>query len=399
MAQRAVVVGGGIAGMVAAVALHRAGIEATVHEAHKGPVEDAGGLISLAANGVRALRVAGLLPAVTGVGELVPDMQMWTAGGRPIGRGPRHGSSRSDVPSMSMLRGELVQALRTEAQARGIPVHTGAELVTARTGADGVHARFADGTEADGTVLIGADGVHSAARRLLDPDAPEPDYAGVYVLGGTAEGIDLPVTANTFHAQMTEHGLFAFVANGPGRYWWTAQIAAAQRPDRAELRELSSVAGRDRLAAMYRSHAAALIGATTRFHPPTVMWRMDPVPTWRRDAAVLVGDAAHLVDAGIGGSLAIEDGLVLATCLRDVADPVAALERFEQLRRPRVDPLVRFGSKNKKSKAPSPLMRRVSLGALTVFGPLLGKLLGTKVANKMYDFDVDWDAPVVVGAT
>jgi 2-polyprenyl-6-methoxyphenol hydroxylase-like FAD-dependent oxidoreductase len=403
MAGRVLVVGGGIAGPVTALALHRAGIEAEVHEAHDGPADtvldhEGGGLLSLAANGMRALRVAGAMEAVQASGVAVPEMEMWTAGGHPVGRAPRHGSHLSDVPSWTVLRGPFVRALREVAADHGIPVHTGHRLVAATGGPGEVTARFDDGTEATGAVLVGADGVHSATRRLIDPAAPEPEYAGVHVLGGTAEGLELPVTANTFHAFMTRPGLFAFVCAGPGRYWWTAQVAAPQRPTRDELRALASAAGRDQLAAGYRSHPAALIGATTRFHPPTVLHRMPAVPTWRRAGMVLVGDAAHPVDAGIGGSLAVEDAVVLATCLRDVADPAAALERFEQLRRPRIDPMVRFGARHKKSKTPGRLRQGVTLGTLTVLGPLLLRLTRARFANRMYDFDVDWDAPVSAGA-
>src|SRR5689334_5814248 len=162
MVGRVLVVGGGIAGPVTALALNRAGIEVEVHEAHDGPAEDAGGLLSLAANGVRALRVAGAMDAVRAAGVAVPEMEMWTAGGHPVGRAPRHGSHLSDVPSWTVLRGPFVQALREAAADRGIPVRTGHRLVAATGGPGEVTARFDDGTEATGAVLVGADGVHSA---------------------------------------------------------------------------------------------------------------------------------------------------------------------------------------------------------------------------------------------
>jgi 2-polyprenyl-6-methoxyphenol hydroxylase-like FAD-dependent oxidoreductase len=392
------IIGGGIAGTIAAIALRRAGIEAEVFEAYDGTGdgtgEQVGGMISLAVNGLRALRVIDCLEPVMSAGVQVPTMQVWTARGRPIGRGPRHGSNISDIPSATLLRGRMVERLHAEARRRGITVHPGKRLVAADRTAGGVTARFGDGTQAEGAVLIGADGVHSTTRQIIDPAAPTPAYAGVFVLGGTAEGVTPRFAPGTFHAVLTEHGMFAFVAAGPDRYWWTAQIARPDQPGRAELAELSSPQGRARLAAMYAGHAATLIGATEHFHSPTLMYRLASVPTWQHDSMIAIGDAAHPVDAGIGGSLAIEDAVLLAKCLRDIPAAPRALASFEHLRRPRIDPLVRFGTRHKKSKAPGPIARRLTQATLPVLMPLFMKLAGTKRAARLYAYDIDWDTPV-----
>ena len=390
-----IVVGGGIAGAVTALALHRAGIKATIYESYPDAPDDTGGLLSLAANGVRALRLLDCLAVLDEVAVPVPDMQVWAPTGRPVGRAPRQGSNLSDIPGVAVLRGALSAALRAEAERRGVTVRGGARLVAAETGPDGVLAGFADGTEASGSVLVGADGVHSRVRRIIDPDAPGPEYAGVYVLGGTAEGVSLPRATGTFHAVMAERGMFAFVAAGPDRWWWTAQVQAPTRPDADAMAAMCSPA----LAEHYAGEPAALIRATARFHPPTVMNVMAAVPTWHRQRLVAVGDAVHPVDSGIGAALAVEDGLELARCLRDVPDPVAALARFEALRRPRIDPLVRFGSRNKRSKTPGPVARWFRRTTMPVLMPLAMRMAGTRFAGRMFTYDVDWDAPVAEPTT
>ena len=87
-----------------------------------------------------------------------------------------------------MKRADLYQAIRDEATARGIVVEHGKRLIDAEPAGDGVRAVFEDGSDATGEVLIGADGVHSVVRRLIDPDAPAPTYVGLVNLGGYARG-------------------------------------------------------------------------------------------------------------------------------------------------------------------------------------------------------------------
>jgi FAD-dependent urate hydroxylase len=68
-------------------------------------------------------------------------------------------------------------------------IQHGRRLVDVEPTDDGVRALFEDGTDATGEVLIGADGIHSAVRRLIDPNAPAPTYVGLVNLGGYARGV------------------------------------------------------------------------------------------------------------------------------------------------------------------------------------------------------------------
>jgi FAD-dependent urate hydroxylase len=81
-------------------------------------------------------------------------------------------------------RTTLQRALRQETARRAIPIEYGKRLVSISTFSDAVVAHFADGASAQGDLLIGADGIHSRTRTLIDPTAPQPHFTGLVGLGG-----------------------------------------------------------------------------------------------------------------------------------------------------------------------------------------------------------------------
>jgi len=102
---------------------------------------------------------------------------------------------------------------------------------------------------------------------------------------------------------------------------------------------------------------------------------MPKVPTWYRGPMIIIGDAAHAASpsSGQGASMAIEDALVLAKCLRDVPDTTAAFAAFERIRRPRVERVVAFGARSSNSKAPGRVGRVVRDIMLPVVLKLIAK--------------------------
>jgi 2-polyprenyl-6-methoxyphenol hydroxylase-like FAD-dependent oxidoreductase len=125
---RAIVVGGGVAGPVVAMALQRVGIEATVHEAHAGPAGDVGAWLGLQTNGLDALRAIDAEQAVAGVGFPTPviEFRSWT--GKVLGAVPTSGPDGS--AGLSMRRSDLYRALHAEALRRGVRVRYGSRLAT-----------------------------------------------------------------------------------------------------------------------------------------------------------------------------------------------------------------------------------------------------------------------------
>ena len=161
----ALIVGGGIAGPIAAMALSRAGIEATVHEAYDSRADGVGGGMSIAPNGLSALDTIGAGDIVRSVGTPMKSivLQSWT--GRPLGEF----GTPPGLPAMQFVkRADLYASLYDEAAHRGIRVVHGKRVVGVDDTDDGVTARFTDGTSAGADILIGADGIRSRVAWMSD---------------------------------------------------------------------------------------------------------------------------------------------------------------------------------------------------------------------------------------
>lgn len=375
---KVLIAGAGIAGPAAAVALARAGISTEVFEAYAADAEDAGAFLTLTANGQDALRAIGADQPMLEASFPATRLRLFSQAGvlladTPLGRdhpGPR-----------SITRAALSGLLRARAERLGAVFHYGKRLVTAAIDPDArVTAAFGDGTRATGDLLIGADGVHSPLRTLIDAAAPAPRDIGLTVACGYA---DMAPPAPAGSAGSAEgyamfygsRAFFGCTAGPDGRTWWFARIpglpaVAASSPDP------------DRIAAAFdpdETPAARLIRATAG--PLTVTRARDlaHLPTWSNGAMVVIGDAAHAASPVTtqGASLAIEDAVVLAQCLRDIPDLAAALATYEHLRRARVEGVVQAGGSG-ENPVPSPPGARSS-----------GQ------AGSVYAHHIDWDAAIV----
>ncbi|KQV14555.1 MULTISPECIES: FAD-dependent monooxygenase [unclassified Kitasatospora] len=350
---RITVIGGGVAGAASAIALRRTGAEVTVHEAYPDPAGPVGSFLSLASNGLRALEALGCLPEVQRRGFAVAEQRMWSASGRLLGAMPRGRLAEDDLLSVTLMRGQLVEALRTEAERAGVTIVTGQRLTEVTTHEDGVRAGFADGSAAEADLLVGADGLWSATRALLDPAAPSPAYAGLYSVSGRSEGV--PSDPSCFNMTFGRNGAFVHIPAPDGSTWWSAQVATPEPPD---LATVPLAEWPDRLAALYRQEELplALLRASTEVHRPTLMHTLPAVPAWHGRRTVLVGDAAHPVGAGQGASMALEDAVVLA----QVLSRGGSLAEYEQLRRDRIGRMLKAAAANRDAKTAGPVGRRVN---------------------------------------
>ncbi|MFD0149943.1 FAD-dependent monooxygenase [Streptomyces sp. NPDC055721] len=385
---RAVVVGAGIGGLTAAVALHRNGWQVTVLEraADLAPV---GAGIGLAPNSQRALDVIGL-------GDRVRDLAAWQGDGgmrAPDGRwlartNARAAAERFGGPLVLLHRATLVEIL-TSALPDGT-VRTGAPASLADPGDDRRPARL---TTPDGDIeaelVVAADGIRSATRHALFPEHPGPRYAGC-----TTWRVVVPAPARPFAPHETW---------GAGRLWGTQPLkdgriyayamAAAPAGGRApddEKAELLRLFG-DWHHPVPEILAAVDPGQVLRHdvhHLP------DPLPAFHRGRVALLGDAAHAMmpSLGQGGNQAIEDAVVLAHHARSAPDfiPGRALAAYTADRLPRTTAIVRkaarTGAITLLSARPAVALRSALVGAVSRFGP--GLVL------RGFDGIADWRPPV-----
>ncbi|MFC4529222.1 FAD-dependent oxidoreductase [Sphaerisporangium dianthi] len=359
--RQALVIGGGIAGPVTAIALRKAGIDATVFEAHERPADEVGGALTLAPNGMAALQALGVDQAVAEAGVPMPRMVMETGAGKRLG-------VYDDLPglpvSRTFARPDLYRALLDQATGHGVTVEHGRRLIGYDDEPDGVVAHFADGTSATSDVLVGADGIRSTVRTLLDPAAPQPRYVGLLGLGGWVPRDGLTSTGGAMHLAFGKRAFFGYFVPEDGRAGWFANLPSAEPLTAAQARAVPAAEWLRRLKELYaddRTPALAMLSRTREEDLVNVggMQDMPPVPVWHRGRAVLVGDSAHATSpsSGQGASLSIESGVQLARCLRDLPTTAEAFTAYERLRRHRVETIIAKTARVNNDKAAGPVGR------------------------------------------
>ncbi len=337
---RILVIGGGIAGAATALALHKAGFDVAVHEAHPDTAGDIGAFLTLASNGMRALAQLDASDAVTALGFPLRSMRVLDDQGGEVAHVPLGEADDALLRYRCLRRGELSAALQAEVVRRGIGLSHGARLVSVENGPDEVTARFADGSVATGDLLIGADGLNSIIRRSIAPGA-EPVYAGQSVFYGYTRSA--PAAEETGHITMVRGSTAAFgcAVSPDGEAYWFARVGGQAVPAE-ELAHPVPSRWREQLVELLRhdpTPAAGIVAASTDGIMATNATEIPLGTPWRSGRTLIVGDAAHAASpaTGQGASMALEDAVILAKSLRDTPDVDSALSLYEACRRPRVE--------------------------------------------------------------
>jgi 2-polyprenyl-6-methoxyphenol hydroxylase-like FAD-dependent oxidoreductase len=397
-AQTALVIGGGIAGPVAATALTMAGIDAAVYEARPADPASAngiGGSLALEPNGLAALRIVGADDDVRAAAAPITHSIMSIAS-RP---GREMPTPRELGPRQLIDRGALHRILRNRAERAGVRIHDAKKLIHVDEHPAGVTAHFADGTQASADLLIGADGVHSTVRRLIDPEAPSARYLGLLGFEGLVD--DAPDTAPLEPGTMTfafgRRAYYLFWKRADGRIGWGANLPS---PQSMTLKEARAVPAEQWLHTLRTADANDVPGARLAADPTSETLQavgglhiMPPVPRWHRGRMALVGDAVHAPSnsTGQGASLAMESAIALARCLRDIPDVAAAFATYERLRRPRVEKIAARGARISHAKAPGPIAQRMMRLMLPV---MLATMNVEKTMAAEQRYTIDWNTPL-----
>ena len=393
-ARTAIIIGGGIAGPATAMALAKAGLEATVYEARPHGADGGGVMLTLAVNGIDALRTLGADAAAVAAGFPTPQIALRTHTGKRLGVTSTGGALADGTVAHTIRRADLYQALHSQAVARGITVLHGKRLVGAQEYPGGVQATFADGTQAQADILVGCDGVHSTVRGLIDPAAPAPSYAGLLNTGGFASGVTVAAPPGSYEMIFGKRAFFGYTTAPDGQVWWFANLPQHREPARGEAEMVSAAQGRHRFTEIYAEDAGPaleLIAATPGFAPMTPIHTIPHLRRWHTGRMIVVRDAAHAPSptSGQGASLSIEDAVLLATSLRAIEPVSAAFTHFETVRRPRVEKIIKAAARINNNKAPSPAGRLLRDLMLPV---ILRTTANAKSAREVYEYHADWDS-------
>ncbi|WP_395728611.1 FAD-dependent monooxygenase [Nakamurella sp.] len=335
--RRAIIVGGGIGGLTAALALRAAGIEAPVFE--RDPADSArvtaGTGITVWSNATRVLEELGLLDRVLAAGSPLESFENRTARGRVIARWPIGDMGRRiGAPSISIRRSELHRVLREKV---GGELNFGSEYLGMEESEGAVTARFADGRRVSGDVLVGADGLRSRVRDAVLPSA-EPRFAGYVVYRGIVSP-GPPVPPHIFVQMWGRGARFGYYRVAPDQAYWFAvvnELGDGRTRSGVSKSALLDTFGR------WAGPVAGLIEASAEDSiVRSSIYDRDPVRPWSAGRATLLGDAVHPMtfNVGQGACQAIEDAAVLARSLRSDADPVSALKQYEAQRHSRTSGL------------------------------------------------------------
>ena len=367
---RVVVAGGGVAGSACAIALARIGADVTVYEAYEDPAGPVGSYVSLAANGLRTLDALGCLTQVQMAGFPVARQRMWSGGGKLLGDVARGRRPEDSLHSVTLMRADLVTALRAAALQSGARIVTGQRL-------DGVSGP----RTADADLVVGADGIWSPTRRALDPAAPEPAYAGLYSISGISGSVPTGLPRDGFNWIFARHGVFIFLPVPGGTVWWTAQVSAAEPPSDP------GAVGIPELSRLFATEpqATAVLRAATAIRAANLGYALAPVTRRHGDRIVLIGDAAHPVGAGQGASIALEDAVVLARHLAGTETGAIprALAAFDGERQPRAGKLAKMEAGNRDAKTAGPIGTRMR----EMIMPHVFSRFYEKATGWLYDFD------------
>jgi 2-polyprenyl-6-methoxyphenol hydroxylase-like FAD-dependent oxidoreductase len=339
---RVIVVGGGIAGLSAAIGLRRSGHKVIVLE--RAPrIDPIGAGLTLFANAMSALDRLGMRDAVAAQGAAANRSAILTSEGRVLAHVPR-----------DLLEGTIAihrADLQRELAAGAGEVRLGAEITAVEQDDDEVVARGADGSEERGDLLIGADGLSSVIRSAIADVRPR--YAGYTAWRGVAP---VPVEPGQLTESWGVGERFGLVDIGRGRtYWFATKNAPEGEPDEPEGKKAEILR---RFSGWHAPIAAIADSAEEDAILRNDVYYLEPLRRWSRGSVVLVGDAAHATTPGVGqgAAQAIEDAVVLADRLAADGDLATALGEYEALRRPRAEAVLKLSRRvDKAAQLASPL--------------------------------------------
>ena len=344
---RIAIIGGGIGGLTAALALRQFGFDPTVFEQAPELLE-VGAAILMWPNAMRVLQRLGLAKAIQQHGAVLEQAVWLRHDGKQLNR---FRLPKTDQPAVALHRADLQRVLMEALPRESIRLnHVLAKLE--QPGSE-VVADFANQPSVTADLLIGADGLHSRARtQLLNDEAPS-DRGYVAWRGVTTHTPRSlpPASAIEIHGKGQRFGIGP-LGSGKIGWWCSVNKTADVFESATDAKEVSghyyTESTRERLLNLFRGWCepiSELIQSTplsSLVHNPT--FDRPPVRRWGARSVVLIGDAIHPLtpNLGQGGCLAIEDAAVLARCLEKYAEIPVALSRFETVRYARTAMVGRF---------------------------------------------------------
>ncbi|MFG2846667.1 FAD-dependent monooxygenase [Kitasatospora sp. NPDC048296] len=332
---QAIVIGGGIGGLAAALALHRQGVPVTVHE-RAASLEPVGAGLALAPNALRALDRLGVGPRLRALATPHPAIGVRHPSGRWLARTSTAAvEAQFGDPIAAVARADVIAALVHALPEGTVRTDSPATLVAPGNTDEPAVVRTTDGEQPAGLV-VAADGIRSATRSQLFPQHPGPRYSGFTTWRTIVSPGRQPAAAGEIWGRGRLAGI---VPLADGRvYLYGAALAPAGTRAASEHAELQRLFG-DWCAPVPQLLDLAEPDRVLRHD---VRELADPLPAYHHGRVALLGDAAHAMCPflGQGACQAIEDAVVLASPLTPSGDLAAPLPAYTATRLPRATAVV-----------------------------------------------------------
>ncbi|GAA4617738.1 FAD-dependent monooxygenase [Actinoallomurus liliacearum] len=331
--RKAIVVGGGIGGLAAAIALDRCGWRVEVLE-RAATFGEIGAGLSLWPNGVRALDALGLGDQVRERALTETEGGIRDTTGRWLSRTDVQELGRRYGPVVAVHRAHLLEILREAVPTAAL--RTGTEVIAVGTEGPRIEVRHSEGTSRS-DLLVGADGIRSVVRRSLWPRHPAPRYAG-YTAWRVIVDTDRPLTSGGETWGRGERVGIVPLADGTTYLFGAASAPEGQRSPDGELAEM-----RRRFNGWHAPIPELLAAASDDAVMRHDIYHLPPLRTFVRGTTALLGDAAHAMtpDMGQGANQALEDAVTLAAVLTAHPTVESALSAYDRGRRARAQMIAR----------------------------------------------------------
>lgn len=335
---KVVVIGAGIGGLTVGIALRQAGFQVGIYDKVRS-LRPVGAGISLWSNGVKVLNRLGMGAQIAQIGGRMDHMQYRTQSGEIL----------NDIPLQPLIESvgqRPYPVARTDLQqilldAYGDEIHLGTRCMSVEEDAQGVTALFEDGTQAQGDLLIAADGIHSGLREYVLGETYQPQYRGYVNWNGLVPASDALAPPNTWVIYVGNHQRASLMPVAGDRLYFFFDVplppgtTAEPEQYRAELSQY------------FAGWAEPVQSLIAQLEPEKVarleIRDVGPIDRLVRGRIALLGDSAHATcpDLGQGGCQAMEDGLMLTQYLQTTNLGVEdALKRYEADRKKRTSAIV-----------------------------------------------------------
>ena len=326
----ALIVGGGFSGMSAAIQLCKIGVDVDLVEIDPG-WRSYGAGITVGGAALRAFRAIGVLDDLMERGAVSDGCDVFTTEGRLVAQLPTPRCAGSDVPgSGGIMRPVLAKVLADATLASGANVRLGCTFKDITQTGEDVDVDFTDGSHGSYDLVVGADGLNSATRRAVFPDAPAPRYTGQGVWRAVAarHGVERAGMCLGRHTKagfnpVSRTQMYVFVTED--------RPTNSRLPDDELLQQLRRLL--DEFSFPVIRTVADNLGSDSLICYRPLESLLLPQPWWSR-RVVLIGDAAHATTPHLaaGAGIGIEDAIVLAEEIGSATALEAALKAFQQRR-------------------------------------------------------------------